>query len=86
MEKGWGIFSGMTMLYYILLVLVVQYPVNIVERPEDVLVCILILVLMLFTYSVIFSSLYGQLLLYRKQQSASLAFSSPFEKIWHSSI
>ncbi len=68
-EKGWGIFSGMTMLYYILLVLVVQYPVNIVERPEDVLVCILILVLMLFTYSVIFSSLYGQLLLYRKQQN-----------------
>lgn len=68
-EKGWGIFSGMTMLYYILLVLVVQYPVNIVERPEDVLVCVLVLVLMLFTYSVMFSSLYGQLMLYRKQQN-----------------
>lgn len=68
-EKGWGIFSGMTMLYYILLVLVVQFPVNIVERPEDVPVCVLILVLMFFTYSIMFSSLYGQLLLYRKQQN-----------------
>ena len=35
-KKGWGIFSGMTMLYYVLLFLVVQFPVNIVERPKDV--------------------------------------------------
>lgn len=68
-EKGWGIFSGMTMLYYILLVLEVQFPVNIVERLEDVPICVLILALMFFTYRVMFSSLYGQLLLYRKQQN-----------------
>lgn len=68
-EKGWGIFSGTTMLYYILLILVVQFPTNIVERPEDIPICVVILILMFFTYSTMFSSLYGQLLLYRKQQN-----------------
>ncbi len=68
-EKGWGVFAGMTLLYYLLLVVVVQFPVNIVERPEDTFLCILVLLLMFFNYATIFSSLYRQLLLYRKQQS-----------------
>lgn len=68
-EKGWGIFSGMTMLYYILLAVTVQYPVNIVYRPEDIFQCILVLILMLFNYATVFTSLYRQLMLYRKQQS-----------------
>ena len=68
-EKGWGIFSGMTMLYYLLLAVAVQYPTNIVNRPEDMFQCILILALMLFNYATIFTSLYRQLLLYRKQQN-----------------
>ncbi len=68
-EKGWGFFACMTMLYYVLLVVIVQFPTNIVNRPEDTLSCILVLLLLLFSYGVIFSSLYRQLLLYRKQQS-----------------
>lgn len=68
-ERGWGIFAGMTMLYYILLVVVVQFPTNIVNRPEDTLLCVLVLVLMLFNYGTIFTALYRQLLLYRRQQS-----------------
>ncbi len=72
-EKGWGVFAGMTMLYYLLLVVVVQFPTNIVNRPEDMPLCILVLLLMVFNYGTIFSALYGQLLLYRKQQS---------ERIW----
>ena len=68
-KKGWGVFAGMTMLYYLLLVVTVQYPTNIVNRPEDLLLCILVLVLMVFVYGTIFTSLYRQLLLYRKQQS-----------------
>ena len=68
-EKGWGIFAGMTMLYYVLLVVMANYPVNIVERPKDVLSCVLVLILMFFNYAVIFSALYRQLLLYRRQQS-----------------
>lgn len=71
-EKGWGIFAGMTMLYYLLLVVTVQFPTNIVERPEDIFLCVLVLLLMVFNYATIFSSLYRQLLLYRKQQSERL--------------
>lgn len=66
--KGWGIFAGMTMLYYILLVVVVQFPTNIVNRPEDTLLCVLVLLLMVFNYATIFASLYWQLLFYRRQQ------------------
>ncbi len=68
-DKGWGIFAGMTMLYYVLLAVVADFPTNIAERPEDAPVCILILILMFFTYATMFSALYRQLLLNRKQQS-----------------
>lgn len=69
-EKGWGTFAGMTMLYYVLLVIVVQYPTNITERPEDTFLCVLVLILMLFNYGTIFTALYRQLLVYREQQRA----------------
>jgi len=68
-EKGWGIFAGMTMLYCVLLVVTVQFPTNITQRPEDVFQCILVLLLMVFVYGTMFAALYRQLLLYRKQQS-----------------
>lgn len=67
-KKGWAVFAGMTALYYILLVAAVQFPTNIVNRPEDTFLCVLILILMLFNYGTIFTALYRQLLLYRKQQ------------------
>lgn len=68
-HKGWGAFSCTTVLYYLLLTLEVQYPDNITNRPEDIPVCILVLALMFFNYEMIFSSLYRQLQLYRRQQS-----------------
>lgn len=68
-EKGWGVFAGMTLLYYILLTVMLYYPSNIENRPADVLPCVLVLILMFFNYATIFSALYGQLLLYRKQQN-----------------
>ncbi len=68
-DKGWGIFAGMTMLYYVLLAVVAAFPSNIAGRPEDAPVCILILILMFFTYATMFTALYRQLLLNRKQQS-----------------
>lgn len=71
-EKGWGTFAGMTLLYYLLLVVVVQFPTNITNRPEDTFLCVLILVLMLFNYGTIFTALYRQLMLYREQQAARI--------------
>lgn len=71
-KKGWVVFAGMTMLYYILLIAVVQFPTNITNRPEDTFLCVLILILMLFNYATIFTALYRQLLLYRSQQSEKI--------------
>ncbi len=68
-DKGWGIFSGMTMLYYVLVAVMGVYPNNISNRPEDMPVYILVLLLMFFTYATMFTSLYAQLLLNRKRQS-----------------
>lgn len=68
-KEGWGIFAGMTLLYYLLLAVIANYPVNITARPEDVPACVLVLLLMFFNYATIFSALYRQLLLYRKLQS-----------------
>lgn len=68
-DKGWGVFAGMTMLYYVLVAVVADFPTNIAERPEDAPLCILILTLMFFTYATMFTALYRQLLLNRKQQS-----------------
>lgn len=68
-ERGWGVFAGMTMLYYILLTVMLYYPSNLENRPEDFFLCTLLLLLMVFNYATIFFSLYNQLLLFRKQQS-----------------
>lgn len=67
--EGWGIFAGMMALYYVLLAVKSFFPVNIVARPRELPAFILVLVLMPMTYATIFSALYRQLLLYRKQQS-----------------
>ncbi len=68
-EKGWVVFAGMAILYYVILVVTVQFPVNIINRPEDTLLCVLILILMVFNYCTIFASLYRQFLLYQRKQS-----------------
>lgn len=67
--KGWGVFAGMTALYYMLLAISSNFPVVITKRPQELATFILILILMPMTYATIFAALYRQLLLYRKQQS-----------------
>lgn len=68
-EGGWGIFAGMTALYYILLAVKANFPLVITSRPQELPAFLLILVLMPMTYATIFAALYRQLLLYRKRQS-----------------
>lgn len=67
--NGWGVFAGMTALYYILFVVMGNYPVLITARKQEMPAFLLVLVLMPMTYAVIFVSLYRQLLLYQKQQA-----------------
>lgn len=70
--KGWGIFAGMTGVYYILLAVSANFPVLITDRPQELPVFLLILVLMPMTYATMFIAMYRQLLLYRKQQGERL--------------
>ncbi len=70
--KGWGIFAGMTALYYVLLAVFANFPVVITSRKQELPSFILILILMPMTYATILAALYRQLLLYRKQQSERL--------------
>lgn len=70
--KGWGIFAGMTALYYVLLAVFANFPVVITSREQELPSFILILILMPMTYATILAALYRQLLLYRKQQSERL--------------
>lgn len=65
---GWGLFAGMTALYYLLLAVIGNFPAVITQRPQELPAFILILLLMPMTYATIFAALYRQLLLYRKQQ------------------
>ncbi|MEY8236667.1 ATP-binding protein [Lachnospiraceae bacterium 66-29] len=71
--KGWGIFTAMVALYYLLLIVMANFPTIITKREEYMPALLLVLVLMPLTYATIFVSLYRQLLLYRKRQS---------ERIW----
>lgn len=66
---GWGVFAGMTALYYILFIVMGNYPVLITARKQEMPAFLLVLVLMPMTYAVIFMSLYRQLLLHQKQQA-----------------
>lgn len=67
--EGWGIFAGMTALYYVMLAVTGNFPVLITSRPQEIPAFILILLLMPMTYATIFTAMYRQLQLYRKQQS-----------------
>lgn len=67
--NGWGIFTGMTAVYYLLLAVMANFPVLITARPQELLAFMLILILMPMTYATIFAAMYRQLLLYRRQQS-----------------
>ncbi len=67
--EGWGIFGGMTALYYVLLAVFANYPVIVTSRPGEMPAFLLVLLLMPMTYATIFTAMYRQLQLYRKQQS-----------------
>ena len=70
--NGWGIFAGMTALYYLMLAVMANFPVLITARPQELPAFLLMLVLMPVTYGTIFTSLYRQLLLYRWQQGVRI--------------
>ena len=67
--KGWGLFAGMTALYYLLLAVMANFPVIITKRPQELPAFLLIMALMPMTYATIFAAMYRQLLLFKRQQN-----------------
>lgn len=67
--SGWGLFAGMTAIYYVLLTISANFPVVLTKRPQELPTFLLILLLMPMTYATIFAAMYRQLLLFRRQQS-----------------
>lgn len=67
--KGWGLFAGMTALYYLLLAVMANFPVVVTKRPQELPAFLLIMALMPMTYATILAAMYRQLLLFRRQQS-----------------
>ena len=66
---GWGLFAGMTALYYVLLAISANFPVIVAKNPQELSVFLLILLLMPMTYATIFVAMYRQLQLHRKRES-----------------
>lgn len=67
-KKGWGSYAGMTMIYYVLLCVMSEFPTHINSRPEYFVGFALVLVLMVFNYVIIFTSLHRQYRLYESEK------------------
>lgn len=60
LEKGWGIFSLVAIVFYGMMLFMTAWPTMITERPEDMVVMLMILVLMPIMYLNIFQILSHQ--------------------------
>lgn len=60
-KKGWGVFAGVSALYYILLVLMTNFPTIITSRSEYIPALAIVLILMPFMYLNIFNLLHNQM-------------------------
>ncbi len=61
LRSGWGIFTGVTVIYYVLLWLAVNFPTIVVERPSYIPLVVLVMLLMPVTYVGIFLTLRNQM-------------------------
>ena len=71
-KKGWGIFSIVSIIFYILLLVLFIYPYSIVDRPKDMPAMIIICFLMPLMYVNIFQVLDNQRRLYAEQRNSEL--------------
>lgn len=71
-DKGWNVFAGMSVLYYLLLAVTANFPTIVTSRPEAMPGFLMILILMPLNYATIFTAMYRQLLLYRRQKIESV--------------
>lgn len=67
-KKGWGIFAGVSALYYLLLVLMANFPTIITNRSEYIPALAIVLVLMPFMYLNIFNLVHNQMNVYNMEK------------------
>lgn len=60
-QKGWLLFAALTGVCYVILAWVSIYPTAIFERPQDIPLAVLLLILVALTYATIFLVLFEQL-------------------------
>ena len=60
-RKGWLLFAALTGIIYLILVLLCVYPTIILERPQDMPLAVMVLVLIALVYGTIFLVLFEQL-------------------------
>ncbi len=61
LKSGWALFTVVTVIYYVLLLIMTGYPTIITSRTEDLLALLLVLILMPITYVGIFLTLRNQM-------------------------
>ena len=71
-QKGWGGFAGITLLFYVILLLMASYPVVITERWEYLPALLLVMILMPLIYWCILRALFHQQELYESKQQEQL--------------
>ncbi len=67
-KKGWGLFSLMTAIFYILMIVSTSFPTIMMERPEDYPLIILIITLLPVMYITVFRLLWSQMSLYETKE------------------
>ena len=71
-QKGWGGFAAITLLFYVILLLMASYPSVINDRPEYIPALLLVMVLMPLIYWCILRALFHQQELHRALQQEQL--------------
>lgn len=71
-EKGWEVFSAVSFIYFLLILITTIYPVNILSDPTEVPSMLLLMVLTPMTYVSIFRTLLHQKNLYEMEQQTQM--------------
>ncbi len=71
-QKGWGGFAAITLLFYVILLLMASYPTVIQERPEHIPALLLVMALMPLIYWSILRTIFDQKELYETKQQEQI--------------
>lgn len=68
MKKGWGVFSILASLFYVIIIWTTYYPTVVLDRPEYIPQLVLILILVPVMYIIVFKVLWTQIRLFHADE------------------